>query len=124
MQNEENYLSRIPDALTSINSKAGYNIYENYSINIKSINNLTLLEKQAILAVYTGDVTFNQFAAEIKFHAYALENIMYKLHYNNALRADMALGADYTVFLSSLSAPYYDLNSWYVQEQIQHHSEY
>ena len=114
--------TRIKDRLQYINQKAGYQIYSNLSINIKSPTNLTLLEKQAILTAYTGNVTFNSFASEVQYHAYSLIPPGSWLAYERAIRADLAVQS--VDFYSSLINPYYDLNSEGVKSQIRYHGEY
>lgn len=81
-------------------------------------------EKYAILATYTGNVSLNSFAAEVKYHADALETWYGDLNllgaYESAIRADMAIGEEYQ---SGFTDTYYDLNSDIVQEQIRYHGE-
>lgn len=84
---------------------------------------ITSYEKYAILAIHTGNVTFNSFAAEVQFHADALDDYLSSLpdYYEAALGADMAIGEEYE---SGMFNDYYDLDSSIVQTQIQYHGEY
>ena len=90
-------------------------------------SNLSLYEKQAILTCFTGNVTFNSFAAEVQFHAEALYDWKADIPfignewYSRALRADMAIGEEYE---SGQYDEYYDLESDIVQDQIAIHGEY
>ena len=69
-----------------------------------------------------GNVTFNSFAAEVVYHADLLEASTPNLMYNSALRADMTVCvSDYD---GSIGQNYYDLDSSYVQDQINYHGEY
>jgi len=123
--NQLSDLSRVPDAIEQNNSNAGYNVYNNSNntILIGNAYNLTSYEKYAILATHTGNVTFNSFAAEVQFHADALDDYLSSLpaYYEAALRADMAIGEEYE---SGMFDDYYDLDSSIVQTQIQYHGEY
>lgn len=122
-------LLRVPNALDKININAGWTIYnkETHNINIKNANNLSLPEKQAILACFTADVTFNSFAAEVEFHADALNDWKTNIPwignkwYEAALRADMAIGEEYE---SGFYDDYYDLSGPKVKAQAKAHGEY
>lgn len=122
-------LLRIPNALQNINNKAGRTVYNaaNHTINIQNRNSLTIYEKQAILACFTADVTFNSFAAEVEFHADAVNSwqnnipIFGNLWYEAAVRADMAVGEEDE---SGYYDEYYDLNGSLVKAQIDAHGEY
>lgn len=118
-----NEISRVPVALIENNEKAGNNIYLNDKIYIKNSNKLTIYEKYAILMSHTANVTFNSFAAEVVFHADALEHFWAQVneYYNSALRADISLGEEYE---SGFWDQYYDLNDELVQQQIKYHGEY
>ena len=121
--------SRIPNALDAINEEAGYVIFdeENWNISVGDINNLSILEKQAILCCFTANVTFNSFAAEVQFHAEALYSwqndipIAGNEWYEAALRADMLIGEEIE---SGYADEYYDLSSDIVQGQIAVHGEF
>lgn len=123
--NQKSDLERIPNAIVANNNEAGYSIYNttNNTISISNTSNLTIYEKYAILATHTGNVTFNSFAAEVQFHADALDDWLanFSQYYEAALRADMAIGEEYE---SGLFDEYYDLNSDIVQAQIAEHGEY
>ena len=72
--------------------------------------------------MFTANVTFNSFAAEVWFHADALTDWLSILdsYYSKALRADMAIGEDNE---SGIFDRYYDLNSDMVKAQIAIHGE-
>lgn len=94
---------------------------------INSPSSLTLHEKQAILTCFTANVTFNSFAAEVQFHAQALDSWKADIPftggewYEQALRADMAIGEEYE---SGFYDDYYDLTSDIVQNQARVHGTY
>lgn len=117
-------LSRIPNFIESINQSVGYTVCDGEKIVIQSPCCLSSSEKYAILATHTGNVSLNSFAAEVKYHAYALEtwygawNLLGA--YEKAIRADMAIGEEYQ---SGITDQYYDLDSDIVQEQVQYHGE-
>lgn len=92
-------------------------------LKIRDPKNPTLREQQAILAVHTCNLTFNSFAAEVKFHADAL--ILWPKHlpyvgkrfwYRSALRADMQFGPERRLYEAML-CPYHDPNSRLVKQQ-------
>lgn len=114
---------RVPEALIANNNKAGYDIFKNEKIYIKNTNDLTMYEKYAILMSHTSTVTFNSFAAEVKFHAVALKDFFSfsGWYYEKAIRADIAIGEEYE---SGVFDAYYNLNSDLVKEQIKYHGEY
>lgn len=118
-------LLRIPNALQAINNAAGTTIFDfdSLTITVQDKSNLTLHEKQAILACFTANVTFNSFAAEVEFHADAVYDwkTVFDDWYEAAIRADMAIGEDAE---SGSYDQYYDLNSNIVQAQVAAHGEY
>ena len=87
------------------------------------MNNLAIYEKYAILAMHTSNVTFNSFAAEVQFHADALDSVWANNaeFYLRALRADMAIGEESE---SGGYDQYYDLSSSIVIAQKNAHGEY
>lgn len=119
---ELNDIKRVPLALKNNNEQAGKQIYLDDKIYIANSSNLTIYEKYAILMSHTGNVNFNSFAAEVVFHAEALEDFWanFNRYYNSALRADMALGEEYE---SGFFDQYYDLEGELVQDQIRYHGE-
>ena len=139
---------RVIVALEGINAKSGKTIYDESTrtLIIDDIQNLSLYEKQAILSCFTGNVTFNSFAAEVLFHACATTATisvdmvfipMLNIHitdfpiadlpikgddwYVAAIRADMGIGEENE---SGYFDDYYDLSSNIVQAQIEEHGEY
>ena len=115
-------LMRIPNGLAENNEKAGYTVSSSNQIYIKSPLSPSSYEQYAILMMCTANVTYNSFAAEVKFHSDALIDPKANLDdwYNAAVRADMVLGEDVE---SGLFEQYYDLESDMVQEQIRYHGE-
>lgn len=132
LDSDDKYLEwykRVPEALESINNVAGREIYDfdAHTITVQNKSNLTMHEKYTILACFTGDVTFNSFAAEVEFHAYAVNSWQNMIPselidwYASAIRADMAIGeSDYM----GVYEDYYDLNSQLIQGHIAAHGEY
>lgn len=83
---------RVKNELNRINDETGKKIYdpENNCIRIEDTNNLNENERHAILAAYTGDLSKNSFAAEVEFHADAIDDPLLKqFAYENSIRADM-----------------------------------
>ena len=127
--NRKSDLARVPNWLAQINENAGYNVYNanNRTISIANKNNLSLFEKYAILSTHTADVNFNSFAAEVEFHAEAVNDWKSDIPwlgnkwYESAIRADMAIGEEYE---SGFYDEYYDLNSDLVKAQANAHGEY
>lgn len=127
---EKSKLSRIPDYLNSLNNQAGYQIYnpDTGEVTIKDPKNPTHYERQALLAINTANVNYNSFAAEVEYHADALEdwvknnwisNFVFKTK-ERAIRADMALGEEYE---SGIEDKYYNLEDSSVQSQKEAHGE-
>lgn len=82
----------IVDELRELNKKSGKIIYdeENHRLNIDNPNELAEYEKQAILIAFTGDLTVNSFAAEVEYHADAIDRtIIGQIKYGSSIRADM-----------------------------------
>lgn len=94
-------------------------------IYITNPNNLTTYEKYAIMITHTANVTYNSFAAEVVYHARALEDMYSVLdnYYIRAVRADMAIGEDYEIIGIPFFEDFYYLDNPIVQEQIEHHGE-
>ena len=83
---------RVKNELNRINDETGKKIYDsdNNCIRIEDTNNLNENERHAILAAYTGDLSKNSFAAEVEFHADAIDDPLLKqFAYKNSIRADM-----------------------------------
>ncbi len=123
-----------------INKKAGKIIVDTDGINIADPNNLTKYEKQAILSAYTSNPNYNSFAAEVVYHAAAINyckptpKILYyqspvaesltdlakEYVYRRAIKSDMAVGEEY---VSGVTDKYYDLNDSSVKIQAEIHGE-
>ena len=115
---------RLRKGLEAINRKAGREIVcrEERVISVPDPKHPTLLEKQAILGFYTGDLSFCGFASEVKFHADALVSwqrkvpLLGNIWYRAALRADMQFGPEYRLY-DLVLCPYYHPNSKLYKEQ-------
>ena len=122
---KKNQLIRIPNALKRINERAGYSIYDEETgcIWIENKSQLSEDEKYAILVAFAGTETFNSFAAEVEFHADAINGLLGDIEkwYSHAVRADMSLDNDYDY---SFFERYYDLESSLVQAQAKEHGGY
>ena len=82
----------VKDKLKKINKESGKMIYDekNHCLHIEDPNNPTEYEKLAILIACTGDLSKNSFAAEIEYHADAIDReLIEMLKYDSAIRADM-----------------------------------
>ena len=125
---ELNRIGRIPNALLKINKKAGYRVFDSKTgtVTVKDVNNLTHYEKQAILAIHTGNVNYNSFVAEIKFHANACVSwekyfpLLGKKWYSSTMRSDMGLDEEAE---SGVYDRYYNLNNKIVKEQEKIHGK-
>lgn len=127
---EKSKLSRIPDYLNSLNNQAGYQIYnpDTGEVTIKDPQNPTHYERQALLAINTANVNYNSFAAEVEYHADAIEDWVKNNWISNfvfntkerAIRADMALGEESE---SGIEDKYYNLEDSSVQSQKEAHGE-
>ncbi len=99
-------------------------------VRVADAQNLHPYEKQAILALYTMDVTFCSFAAEIAAHALGCDTqIITEVYgYERCKIADMAPGryneAAGTVARWNNDFGFYNLNSTAVKSQEQYHNEY
>ena len=96
---------------------------ENQRIHITNPSAPTLEEQQALLAFHTGNLSYNSFASEVKFHADALvrwqARVPYagrKFWYRAALRADMGFGPESRLY-SRILCPYYQPESRLCREQ-------
>ena len=125
---EREKLRRIPSYLEELNKKAGYDIYnpETGDVTVKDPNNLTHYERQAILAVSTGNVNYNSFAAEVEFHADAVDDWKSSIPFagsqwkERAIRADMGLGEEAE---SGNFDRYYNLEDGSVKKQKEAHGD-
>ncbi len=97
-------------------------------IQLQDSQNLTSAEKYVILTLYTGDVNFNCFAAEVEYHAEKTNlffgNPFLVSLYNRALCADMSTLESPSPFPSELKDPYHNTESPIVVEQGNEHGIY
>lgn len=89
----------------------------------------TLAEQQALLAFHTGNLSYNSFAAEVKFHADALVQwparipwAGHNIWYRAAIRADMGFGPENRLYALAL-CPYYRPGSRLLREQESFHGK-
>lgn len=116
--------ARIPDFIDVNNKAAGQTICDHEKICLNGSAPLSLQEKLAILATHTGNCSFHSFAAEVRFHTqflvwYAKVSIPFlgSSPYASAIRADMTISDKEF----EGSAPYYNLESALMKEQMQNH---
>lgn len=117
---------RLPDFIDANNATAGRAVCDHEKIYLQNTSCLTKYEKLAILATHTGNVSFHSFAAEVRYHAqflvwYAKVSIPFVggSPYASAVRADMTI-ADKEF---EGPAPFYDLDSKLVREQMRYHKD-
>jgi len=117
--------ARIPNFLEQNNREANNVVCDHEKIYIQNVKQLSRYEKLAILATYTGNVSYHSFAAEIRYHAMFLNKLM-KIRlplagspYASAVRADMSIGDK--EFQGP--TPYYDLSGKLVSKQVKYHQE-
>lgn len=121
--------TRVLHAAYNLNERAGSMIIDRFNncIHIEDKNNLSEVEKRAILLMHTGNETFNSFAAEVESHSDDLVSGLAKLPdlREKAIRADMAImpKTEEENILRSLHDPYYHLNSSIVKEQERIHGK-
>ncbi len=117
--------TRLSTAIAEMNENSGTTVYdtEMNRILIDDSANLSYYEKCVILATYTGDVTFNSFAAEVVFHSLALKGVLGNIDsmYDSALRADMQTNERY---LSGFLGGYHSQYRSLVALQRTYHGEY
>lgn len=118
-------LKRLPDFINRNNINAGRVVCDHDKIYIKYPKVPDRFEKLAILATHTADISFNQFAAEIQYHAQFL-NSMARIKlpflgsiYESAVRADLSI--DDSEFEGN--APYHRSDSKLVKKHIGIHGE-
>ena len=116
--------ARVPNFLEENNREANRIVCDHEKIYIQDVKQLSQHEKLAILATHTGNVSYHSFAAEIRYHAMFLKNLM-KIRlpyvdspYASAVRADMSIGDK--EFQGP--TPYYILSGKLVQDQEKYHS--
>lgn len=117
--------SRLLRGLGEIERRAGHPILDiqNQALVIADPAKPTLEEQQAILALHTGNLSFNSFAAEVKFHADALVKWQahipfagFRIWYRAAIRADMQFGPENKLY-SLFFCPYYRPGSKLTRQQ-------
>ncbi len=116
---------RLPDFIEQNNIAAGRIVCDHDKIYISDPKSPDCYEKLAILATHTADTSFNQFAAEVQYHALFL-NSFTKIKipflgsiYESAVRADLSI--DDNEFEGN--APYHRTDSKLVRKQIELHGE-
>ena len=118
-------LRRLPDFINLNNIDAGRVVCDHDKIYINYPNAPDRFEKLAILATHTADTSFNQFAAEVQYHAQFLNSAArIKLPflgsiYESAVRADLSI--DDSEFEGNV--PYHRSDSKLVKKQISAHGE-
>ncbi len=126
LKRERDSYLRVYNYGQEINEKAGKIIVDKDGINIADPDNLTYYEKIAILSAYTSNPNYNSFAAEVVFHAAAIDDIKSSMiiigpeWYGHAIKADMGVGEERT---SGMFDKYYDLNDNSVKRQAEIHGE-
>lgn len=126
LQSAGSKLKRLPDFIERNNIDAGRVVCDHDKIYIKYPKAPDRFERLAILATHTADISFNQFAAEVQYHAMFLNSLArIKIPfigsvYENAIRADLSIDD------SELegNAPYHRTDSRLVKKQIDIHGEY
>lgn len=116
---------RLRRFLTEINSRAGRKIWDGDTLRFSDVHCLTPEEKQAVLAVHTGNFSCHSFAAEVRFHAWFLFPLarltlpgLNRSLYMSAIRADMSLNRGYQGPM-----PYYRAGSRWVKTQKRAHPD-
>ena len=118
-------LKRLPDFINCNNVAAGRIVCDHDKIYINNPQSPDIFEKLAILATHTADTSFNQFAAEVQYHAQFLNGMArVKLPfmgsiYESAVRADLSI--DDSEFEGN--APYHRSDSKLVKKHINAHGE-
>lgn len=102
---------------------------KNHCLFVADPANPTEEERYALLAAHTGNLTFNSFAAEVKFHADALiswQNLVPRLGktmwYASAIRADMQIEKEEFI-RKHLFSPYYTDSSHLIRQQEEIHGK-
>lgn len=125
VQHAGSKLKRLPDFINRNNIDAGRVVCDHDKIYIKYPKAPDRFEKLAILATHTADTSFNQFAAEVQYHAQFLNGMArVKLPfmgsiYESAVRADLSI--DDSEFEGN--APYHRSDSKLVKKHINAHGE-
>lgn len=111
---------RLPQFLTAVNEKAGYELCDGENLHIKDRNHPDEYECAAILATHTGNTSLYSFAAEVEYHARFLcapakikVPFFGRSVYSSAIRADMSV--DDQEFQGA--APFYRSGSMIVKRQ-------
>ena len=119
-------LKRLPDFINRNNIDAGRVVCDHDKIYINYPNAPDCFEKLAILATHTADTSFNQFAAEVQYHAQFLNSMArVKLPfmgsiYESAVRADLSI--DDREFEGN--APYHRSDGKLIKKHMAIHGEY
>lgn len=117
--------ARVPDFLELNNRNANRVVCDHEKIYIHDPKQLSRFEKLAVLATYTGSVSYHSFAAEIRYHAMFLTRLakirlpLVGSPYASAVRADMSIGDK--EFQGP--TPYYNLSGKLLREQEKFHRD-
>ena len=126
VQSENSKIKRLPDFIKSNNAAAGRIVCDHDKIYINNPQSPDRFEKLAILATHTADISFNQFAGEVQYHALFLNGLtkikmpIMKSIYESAIRADLSI--DDSEFEGN--APYHRSDSKLIRKQIDSHGEF
>ena len=126
VQSENSKIKRLPDFINCNNADAGRIVCDHDKIYINNPQSPDRYEKLAILATHTADISFNQFACEVQYHALFLNGLT-KIKipflgsiYESAVRADLSI--DDSEFEGN--APYHRADSRLVRKHIDRHGEF
>ena len=126
IQSDDSKIKRLPDFIKSNNAAAGRIVCDHDKIYINNPQSPDRFEKLAILATHTADISFNQFAGEVQYHALFLNGLtkikmpIMKSIYESAIRADLSI--DDSEFEGN--APYHRSDSKLIRKQIDSHGEF
>lgn len=121
---------RLPLAISRMLNSNSDPICNGYWITIENVEELTIHEKNVILATHTANVNFHSFAAEVEYHAEALDDWLanyWDWYYGRGIRADMCVECPDTIDWEldyDFLYPYYNLDNPLVKAQVEEHSEY
>ena len=125
IQSDDSKIKRLPDFINRNNEAAGRIVCDHDKIYISKSQSPDRFEKLAILATHTADISFNQFACEVQYHALFLNGLT-KIKipfvgsvYENAIRADLSIDdREYEG-----NAPYHREDSRLIRKHIEIHGK-